>query len=88
MPIHVMNKQRLAREWLIALGALTVGVTVWPLALLAFFGGEVSGFYKSLLGDQGDQYWTAAWLVAAAPYAVIQFGRSVIWAIKTVRKAD
>ena len=27
-----MNKQRVAREWLIALGAITVGLTVWPLA--------------------------------------------------------
>ena len=29
---HVMNKQRVAREWLIALGAMTFGVTVWPVA--------------------------------------------------------
>ena len=75
-----MNKQRVAHEWLIALGAIGFGVTVWPPALGTFHVINLDGFYESLFG--GDE-WASALLVVAAPYAAIQLGRSVIWAIKT-----
>ena len=75
-----MNKQRVAREWLIVLGAIGLGVTVWPPAFGTFHVINLDVFYENLFGGRE---WASAWLFVAAPYAAIQLGRSVIWAIKT-----
>ena len=82
-----MNRQRLAREWLIGLGALVVGVTVWPVAFRSLFRSQMqlSLFYEALVGGRES---LTAWLFAAAPYGLVQLIRSVVWAIKTTKRTE
>jgi len=77
-----MNRRVVAREWLILLGGLCVGVTVWPIAFSAVSGRQLQLFYEALVGGRE---WVSVWLFATVPYVVLQLGRSVAWAIRTGR---
>ena len=94
----IMNKKRVAREWLYFLACPLFGLIVMPfLVLLVLFVLAVlfvpdrhwtltegfGGFYSELVG-MGE--WTViAWLIVVAPYILFQFVRAVIWAWKTIR---
>ena len=72
----------MAREWLILLGGLCVGVRVWPFAFSAVTGSQLHLFYQALMGGRE---WISVWLFATVPYVLLQLGRSVAWAIRTGR---
>lgn len=81
------TKRQIAREWLILVGACAVGGSVLP-AIIMLLGAahelRLGAFYSALYSNSsGDQ--AVAWVVFFGPYLLIQLGRSVIWAYKTIR---
>jgi uncharacterized membrane protein len=78
-----------AREWLFLLAGFLLGMIVVPVAVGVFHGwaadayAEFYGkFFRALFDD--DEWWVAV-LFALVPYFVFQLGRSIRWAIATVR---
>ena len=85
-----MQNQRLATEWLLFVGSIFFGILVGFPAVFFIFGGEgffeaYMRFLKDLLGVGESQDTMVSWLFTLLPYLLLQFIRSVLWAIKTVR---
>jgi hypothetical protein len=83
-----MPRRAIAREWLIFLAMLAVGLTVAPIAVLAWLSQDLSRYrlFFPALVDSND--WPKTWAVALGPYILAQLTRSVIWAAKTVRNSN
>ena len=77
-----MNKKIVARELLILLISICIGLTVVPFFLLRYLGGlnELGLFYAALIGQESGSI--LAWIIVLSPYIFIQFIRSIIWANK------
>lgn len=77
-----MDSRRAAREWLIFVGSLAVGIGVWPLIAKGLVLPQIrlGNFYLALVG--GTNQFVSAWLFALAPYAAVQLIRSVAWAVR------
>ena len=79
-----IDEKRFAKEWLYFLGSLAFGLTILP-AVIMLADGElqyIDTFYKALFEYQ---HALIAWLLVLAPYAALQFIRSIVWAVKIVR---
>src|SRR6266849_2505213 len=72
----------LAREWLIFLGCLTVGVIVAGPIVSVLNGGQVADFYHALGLKNDSIYFWRAFAIACAPYVATQFARSILWAVR------
>ena len=83
------TKKLIAREWLRFVISLAIGLTIVPLILgiidliITKQVHSILPFYKALFSDR--EWWWLAWLFVLAPYIIYQFGRSVVWAVKTTR---
>ena len=79
-----MKKRTIAREWLLLVACVLVGLTVLPVLLKAALGSEFRGveFYRALIGARD---WWLAWLMLMGPYIAVQFIRSIRWAVLTLR---
>lgn len=76
-----MEQRTVAREWLLLVGLLLVGL-VYPIPLGYALGGpNPFALHLALLGDE----WMSAWLFVLLPYLLVQLGRSVRWAVTAVR---
>jgi len=85
----------IAKEWLFLLGSLLFSITLFPIIfwlIVSIFvaqSGNFSEGYKVFLGglffiekrDVLDSY-----IFVLIPYFLVQFVRSVIWAIKVIRQ--
>ncbi len=71
----------LAREWLILVVMIALGFG-WPAVLATAMGVEFSGDLYEMLFDPSDDAWWIAWLVVLAPYSLVQFVRSLVWAVR------
>ena len=83
------TKHKIAREWLLFLSALVLGGTVFPASIMLMFAHELrlGAFYAALLSNRtGDQF--SAWVALVAPYALLQVGRSLVWAYRTLRTRE
>ena len=78
-----MKKRVIAREWLLFVGLGLVLGLLWPMALFSALGGSPGEFFEALFDDDEA---LAAWGVALAPYALVQLVRSVVWAVRLLRK--
>ena len=72
-----INKQLVAREWIFFSSLLFVG-----LIIVFFLCKNGENFIEILLSERVK---FIAWLVALAPYILIQFLRSIWWSIKMIR---
>ena len=83
-----MNQKAVAREWLLFIGLLALGAfVVMPAAVYVI--GNPPDSVLDLYGTRGvffDPDAWIAWTIVFAPYVVVQLGRSVLWAAKTVRQ--
>jgi hypothetical protein len=87
-----MNPKCAAKEWLYLLGFFLFGVSIFPAIFFSIaeefvapsdtLGKFYGEFYRSLFNR--DAY--TAWSIAFGPYVLFQFTRSVIWALKTVKR--
>ncbi|MBI2068562.1 MAG: hypothetical protein HYT67_00410 [Candidatus Yanofskybacteria bacterium] len=84
-----MNKKLIAKEWLVFLKWLLIGVVVMPLflgILVLFIDGDVMFGYimKALYSDMfgGDVEWgpVGTWLWILIPYGIFNLVRSIKWA--------
>jgi hypothetical protein len=88
-----MKKRIFAREWLIFLACLFIGLIVVPYALsvlysLAFEGETIPewlGFYELLIGEGGADGALFGYAIVLAPYLIVQLTRSIIWSVKSIR---
>ena len=71
----------LAREWLILVVMIALGFG-WPAVLATAMGVEFSGDLYEVLFDPSDDGWWIAWLIVLAPYILVQFVRSLVWAVR------
>ena len=71
----------LTREWLILVAMITLGLG-WPAVLATAMEVEFSGDLYEVLFDPSDDAWWIAWLVVLAPYILVQFVRSLVWAVR------
>lgn len=87
-----MKSNIIAREWLILLGALALGLIIVPIIhsiAVSFVIDEpirlsgIRGYYSALLGGQSM---FLGWALILIPYVMLQFARSVIWAVKVTWK--
>ena len=83
------RKRVIAREWLLFVSVtLVFGGLLLPSALTLAFAHEIRlrVFYASLvgLGSAASDLWVS-WLLLLVPYLLVQLGRSIAWAVRTVR---
>ena len=76
------NARTVAREWLLLIASIAVGLTVVPMALSVVTTFEAALFYAALVSEDS----LLAWLVVIAPYLVLLFGRSIAWSFRVVRR--
>lgn len=90
-----MNQKTLAREWLLFLGCLAIGLTVAPFVAAAAFGAyqglglsDLPQFWGALYSEYGNTHEerVGAWVATMSPYVLVQFIRSVTWAVRTATK--
>jgi len=92
--MSIVEKERprklkiVAREWLYLLASLFVGWVILPLVIVSvmFEPDKIWFQYKDYLkglfrGDSG------AWFIALVPYVALQLVRSIIWAVKALKRA-
>jgi hypothetical protein len=89
-----MNRQKIvAREWLFFLAFFIFGVFIWPWPFIAIFGSPdirnptkvFEMTFKNLLFINKDDNFIF-WLFILSPYFGFQLLRTVIWAIKVLKK--
>lgn len=58
-----------------------------PVVIMALFAPEIKlgPFYAALFSNKSGDQWVT-WLVLLAPYVLIQVGRSVLWAYRTLKE--
>ena len=76
-----MNRKAVAREWLIFVGLSGLGFGIL-FVLFIFVGEDLLSAYIEVLFT--DVEWPA-WGVVMGPYLLVQFSRSVVWAIRVIR---
>jgi hypothetical protein len=75
----------IAREWLLFLGVCVLGGgVILPVLILTLANGKTGDFYKALF-DPSNTDFVAALLFVISPYLLMQVGRSIWWAYRTVR---
>lgn len=80
----MFNKKLIAREWLYFLLFFSIGLIIIPVLLrLIFSEMKLEEFYGCLIGEEDC---SGVWLFVIAPYLIFQFIRSIIWAIKQLKK--
>lgn len=87
----------LAKEWLTLIGGILIGFLLVPALVYAFFSPasytsshSLGDAYKELTGmlfGKGgrSEVWVAIAIVLG-PYLLYQFGRSIMWAIRTMKE--
>ena len=78
-----MKKRVIAREWLLFVGLGLILGLLWPMAFYSALGESPGEFYEALI-DEDDAL--GAWGLALTPYALMQLVRSVVWAVRLLRK--
>ena len=85
-----MNKAKLAREWLLFLCCLVIGLFIIPFIIWIIYSSKnynifvfYNLFFKSLLIK--DHETIIARIIVVSPYVTIQFIRSIIWSIRTLK---
>ena len=73
MKLHKNIKIRIAKEWLILIGSIFAG---YVLAVIVYLPG--SGYDH----DENPYIWFLG------PLVVVEFCRSIMWAIKTIRSVE
>jgi len=79
-----MNKKVVAKEYLVFISSLAFGILFIPLIICKFLSGiweDFFDFYDELY--KGNFF---VWLIAFAPYFIIQIGRASVWSIKQLKK--
>jgi hypothetical protein len=86
------NKKRFAKEWLIFLGTIVFALLL-PL-LIAIIGAIIKGkfpplgkFYVEFFDAMFDGDYTT-FIALLLPYALVQFVRSIIWSIRTIKSKN
>ena len=80
------NKKRLAKEWLIFLGTI-VFVLIIPL-LLAIVTVIIKGKFPPLGKIYAGFFFDVMGALVLLMYALVQFVRSIIWSIKTIKSKN
>ena len=76
-----MNRKAVAREWLIFVGLSGLGFGILFVLAILFAEDVVSDYVEVLFTSVEWQ----AWGVVMGPYLLVQFSRSVVWAIRVIR---
>ena len=86
------NKKKLAKEWLILIGAIIVAFLL-PL-LIAIIATIIRGkfppvgeFYGEFFDAMFDGDYTT-FIAILLPYVLVQFVRSIIWSIKIIKSKN
>jgi len=79
-----MSKTTIAREWLIAIGCMFLGILITEVASYLQYRHFYSDFWSDLFDRHGDR--TLALQALFGPLAIIELLRSVAWSIRTLRK--
>jgi uncharacterized membrane protein len=80
-----MNKNVIAKEWIIFISSTVFGFALLPILLVVAFNGNLSAFYNALSNSENTDF-TVAWSVAIGPYVLLQATRMTIWSIKQLKK--
>lgn len=80
------NKGIVAKEWLVFIGCLLIGLLILPWAIYFLFQGQfhVDKFYQALF--DGGHSPAKAWAIVICPYILYQLTRTTVWAIKIAIK--
>lgn len=78
------TKNIIAKEWLIFIMSLLIGLTIFPW-LFSLAAGQFHPelFYGALIGLNGNTL--GAWFFVLCPYILYQLGRTIVWAIKITK---
>ena len=91
----------LAKEWLTLTGGIVVGFLLIPAfgyvflspaeytsshSLIDVYGEVISNLISNLFGKEGSSGVWIAIAIILGPYFLFQFGRSIIWAIRTMKE--
>jgi len=79
-----INKKNFAREWLIFLISIIFGIFILPWLLYPILV-IVNNEFFSFTGTYSLWFESEVRILYIMPYLVIQFIRSIIWAIKTLK---
>jgi hypothetical protein len=82
------DSRRVAREWLLFVVCLVVGILAGPMIAQSFVSYNASAtiFYGSLIGlGNVAGAFLFAWTTVFLPYAVIALARSVWWAVRNAK---
>lgn len=92
-----MNRRFIAREWLIFLIFLCIGLIIMPILISLIVGiteesmdriDIIFGIYLTLIGLDYKGDMIIVWFFVLLPYIFSLFIRSIMWSIKTFRKKD
>jgi len=72
-----------AREWLILLGSFLVGFVVVLPMIVMIFDETYAQFWRALTMQEEQKYFWRAFFLLLSPYLLVQFLRSIVWAIRT-----
>lgn len=74
-------KEIIAREWLIFLGCLIVGLVVVVPTILLLFNETYAQFWRALTMQEDRLYFWRTLSILLSPYFLVQFVRSIVWAL-------
>ena len=78
-----MNRKTVAREWLRLVGLSGLGLGI--LLVVGLIGG-VEGLFSEVIDILFIDVRWWAWGIVMGPYLLVQFSRSLMWAIRVIRK--
>ena len=84
----MLIRKVVAREWLYLLALLVFGSTIVPFAFMLFFGHVSWNIYQRFITQGVVKSELVPCCVVVAPYALFQLTRSIVWAVRTLKKAD
>jgi hypothetical protein len=79
-----MNKNVIAKEWIIFISSTVFGFALLPIILVVVLNGNLYEFYNTLSNSENTDF-TLAWSIAIGPYVLLQATRITIWSIKQLK---
>jgi hypothetical protein len=80
-----MNKNVIAKEWIIFISTIVFGFVLLPILLSVVFSRKLSELYNTLSNSDNPEF-VLVWSTAIGPYVLLQFTRLTIWSIKQLKE--
>jgi hypothetical protein len=92
----MINRKKLAKEWLYLISSLAVGFLILPLVISLLYCKHLQSatdswldFYDALLGIGGyGRVELIPWFIGMCPYILCQTIRATIWSIKMLKQSN